>query len=96
MFPKVIKAAGDPDDLGPGSNHDESLPELMMQPSLDPGAGFDSSGDSMTHHPSSHSELELLHNVPSVCLSSPPQRPALTSPFRKKMLLISLRNTSFK
>jgi len=95
MFPKVIKAAADPDDLGPGGNHDESLPELTIQPSLDPDAGFDSRPT--TYHSSSHSELELLHNVPSVCQSSPPQRPALTSPLRKKRtLLISLQNTYFK
>ena len=76
MFPKVIRAAAGPHDLGSGSNCDETFPELMVQSSLDSDTGSDSSRDSTTDYPSSvtsyESELELFHNVPSVRQSQSP------------------------
>jgi len=79
MFPKVIKAAAGPHDLGSGNNHDEALPELTVQSSSDSDTGSDSSGDSTTDYSSSvtsyESELEVFHNVSSVCrLPFPPSR----------------------
>ena len=73
MFPKVIKAAAGPHDLGSGNNHDGTFPELTVQSNLDSDTGSDSSGDYTTDYSSSvtsyESELELFHNVSSVCLS---------------------------
>jgi len=57
IFPKVIKAAAGPHDLGPGNNHDDTYPELTMQLSLDSDTGFDCSDYN----------LELYHHVSSVC-----------------------------
>ena len=71
MFPKVIRAAAGPHDLGSGNNHDETSPELTMLLSPDPDTESDSSGDSMTDCSSSvtsyDSELELFHSASSVC-----------------------------
>ena len=70
VFPKVIKAAAGPHDLGPGDNHDETLPELTVQSSSDLGTEFDGREDSTADHLSSvtghDSELETSHNVSSV------------------------------
>jgi hypothetical protein len=88
MFPKLIKAAAGPHDLGPGNNYDEALPELTVQLGTDSETGSDSSGDSTTDYSSSvtsyESELELFHNVSSVRRRPPPQLPVLTSLFRRK------------
>ena len=62
IFPKIMKAAAGPHDLGPGSNYDETLPELTMQLSLDSDTELDCSGSS-TADPN----LELYHQVSSVC-----------------------------
>ena len=69
-FPKLVKAGAGPHDLGPGNNHDETLPELTAQLSLDSDDGYDSGGNPTTNYPSfatSHdSDLELCHHVSSV------------------------------
>ena len=101
MFPRVIKAAAGPHDLGPGNNHDETLPELTVQSSSDSDTGSDSSGDSMTDYSSSvtscESELDVFHNVSSVCRSPFPRLPNLTSLFRRRETLsMSSRNISSK
>jgi len=101
MFPRVIKAAAGPHDLGPGNNHDGTLPELTVQSSSDSDTGSDSSGDSTTDYSSSvtsyESELEVFHNVSSVCRSPSPRLLTLTSPFRRRETLsMSSRNTSSK
>ena len=74
MFPKVMKAAAGPHDLGDGDNHDEAHPELMVQSVPDSSAGFAGGEDSvMSNHFSSVTsddpELEPFHNVSSVCRS---------------------------
>ena len=101
MFPRLIKAAAGPHDLGPGNNYDETFPELTVQLSTDSETGSDSSGDFTTDYSSSvtsyESELELFHNVSSVRHHPPPQLPVLTSlSRRKKMHSMPLRNTSSK
>jgi len=82
MFPKVIKAAAGPHDFGSGSNYDETLPELTVQSSSDSDTGSDVSGDSTADYSSSvttyDSELEVFHNVSSVCRSSSPSSSILT------------------
>lgn len=82
MAPKIIKAGAGPQDFGSGNNHDEVLQELMVQLGSDSDPGS-SGGDSTTNDSgpatSYDSELELFHNVPSVCLSSAP--PSQLSPF---------------
>lgn len=104
VFPKVIKAAAGPRDLGPGNNRNETLPDLAVQlgsdldTEADMGAGR---GDSTTDHPRSvighDSELEISHNVSSVCLSLPHWPPFLTFPIRRKeMPSTSSRNMSSK
>lgn len=76
MFPKVIKAAAGPHDLGSGSNFEGALPESTVQPSWDSDNLSDSSGDSMTDYSSSvtsyEQELEVFHNVSSVLCPPPP------------------------
>ena len=99
MFPKLIKAGAGPHDLGSGSNHDETFPELTVQLSPDSDTGSDSSGDYTTDYSSSvtsyDSGLELFHNVSSVRRSLSPRLLILTSPFRrKKTPSMSLRNGS--
>ena len=84
MFPKVIKAAAGPHDLGPGNNNNnETLPELTMQSSSDTDTGSDNSGDSTIDYSSSvtsyESELEVFHNASSVRRSSFPRMLILTS-----------------
>ena len=73
MFPKVIKGAAGPHDLGPGNNRGETFPELVVQSSLNPGTAPDGSGGSLTDSPCSASDhgslLEVVHNIPSVCRS---------------------------
>ena len=73
MFPKVIKGAAGPHDLGPGNNRGETFPELVVQSNLNPDATPDRSGGSLTGSPSSASDheslLEVEHNIPSVCRS---------------------------
>lgn len=73
MFPKVIKAAAGPHDFGSGNNYDETSPELVVQSGPDSDTGSDSGEDFTTNYSSSvtsyESELELFHNVSSVCLS---------------------------
>ena len=82
MFPRLIKAAAGPHDLGPGNNYDETFPELTVQLDSDPNPGSDSSGDPTTDGSGSGAgddpDLELCHNVSSVCGFSPPL-PVLTS-----------------
>ena len=56
MFPKVMKAAAGPHDLGPGKNYDETLSELTTNLSRGSDDGYDSSGD----------DLKLYHNISSV------------------------------
>ena len=72
MFPKIIKAGAGPHDCGSADNHDETFPELV-QSDTDSDAGSDCSGDSMTECSTSvtsyEPELELFHNVSSVCRS---------------------------
>jgi len=72
MFPKVMKAAAGPHDLGPGKNYDESPSELTTQPSWDPDDGYDGSGDSMMGCRSSAPDLELYHHISSVWQAPPP------------------------
>lgn len=82
MFPKVIRAAAGPHDFGPRNNPDEIPPELTVQSNSDVGNEFDEGNNSTIDHPGlvagDDSELEIFHNVASVC--QPPHRfPALTS-----------------
>ena len=76
MFPKVMKAAAGPHDLGPGKNYDETPSVLTIQSSWDSDDECDSSGDSTTGYLSSttghDSDLELYHHVSSVWLAPPP------------------------
>ena len=65
MFPKVIKAGAGPHDCGSGNNHDGTLPELVRS-DADRDTGSDPSGDP-TLVTSYKPELELSHNVSSVC-----------------------------
>jgi len=86
MFPKVIKAGAGPHDCGSADNHDEALPGLVRS-YTDSGAGSDRSGDLMTDYPTPVTgykpELELSHNVSSVCwplfLRPLPSLPVLTA-----------------
>ena len=82
MFPKVIRAAAGPHDLGPGNNPDDMLPELTVQSNSDAGNEFDDGENSTIDRPGlvadDDSELEIFHNVASVCRSSH-RFPALTS-----------------
>lgn len=86
MFPRVIKAAAGPHDLGSGDNYDETFPELTVPLSPDSDTGSDSSGDSATDYSSSvtsyDSGLELFHNVSSVCW--------FPSPIVRKFLILHL------
>ena len=70
MFPKIIKAGAGPHDYGSGKNYDETLPELACS-STGSDAGSGDGGDSTSGYPSSvvgcGPELELFHNVSSVC-----------------------------
>lgn len=73
MFPKFMKAAAGPHDFGSGNNHNETLPELSVESGSDPDPDSDNSRDPMTGDSSSGvSELELCHNVSSVCRFSSP------------------------
>lgn len=101
MFPKLIKAAAGPHDLGSGDNHPGTLPELTVQLSSDSETGSDSSGDSMTDCSDSvtsyGSDFEVFHNVSSVCRPLLLPVPILTFPFsRTKTLLMSSPTTSLK
>ena len=74
MFPKVIRAAAGPHDPGPGNNPDDILPEPMVQSNSDASNEFDD-GENSTIDRSGlvtddDSELEIFHNVASVCQSS--------------------------
>ena len=73
IFPKVIKGAAGPHDLGPGNNRGETFPELVVQSNLNPSTASNRSGSSLTGSPSSASDrgswLEVVHNIPSVCRS---------------------------
>lgn len=68
MFPKVIKAAAGPHDLGRGNDREE---ELMAQLSLDSETRFEGGEDSSMYYFSSGTShgpvLEPHHNVRSVC-----------------------------
>ena len=74
MFPKVIKGAAGPHDLGPGNNRGKTFPELVVQSGTDPDIAPDRSDDSPTNPPTSVSNneslLEVVHNIPSVCCPS--------------------------
>ena len=77
MFPKLIKAAAGPHDLGSGNNYDETSPELMLESDSDSDTKSDCSWDSASNYPSSvtsyDSGFETFHNVSSACrLSSNP------------------------
>jgi len=76
MFPKVMKAAAGPHDLGPGKNYDETPSELTTQASWDSDDGYDGSGDSTMgcrSSPTGHdSDLELYHHISSVWQAPPP------------------------
>ena len=79
MFPKVIKAAAGPHDLGSGSDYNGALPELTVQSSSNSDTGSDNGEDSVTDYSSSvtsyEQELEIFRNVSSVfCLSLPPRQ----------------------
>ncbi|KAF9781372.1 kinase-like domain-containing protein [Thelephora terrestris] len=69
MFPKLIKAAAGPHDLGSGDNHQETLPELTVQWGSDSDTGYDSGGDSTTGYSDSGtdygSNFQVTHNVSS-------------------------------
>ena len=100
MFPKVIKAAAGPPDLGPGDNENETLPELTAQSNSGSDSGSGGSEDSTTEDScsvaSDNHELELHRNVSSVGWFSS-YLPVLISLVRgKATLLMSLRNMSFK
>ena len=69
MFPKVMKGAAGPHDLGPGNNRNETFPELTVQL----GSHLDTEPDSGepptdVSSPATDYEsvLEVVHNVPSV------------------------------
>jgi hypothetical protein len=74
LFPKVIRAAAGPHDLGPGDNHDDTFPELMTQ--QDPTSDHegdptsdDEEGD-LTFE-DAHSDLDIVvHNAPDVWYTS--------------------------
>ena len=72
MFPKIIKAGAGPHDLGSGNNRDETSPELMLESDSDSDTESDCSWDSTSDYPDSvtsyESDLEIFHNVSSVCL----------------------------
>ena len=100
MFPRVIKAGAGPHDFGSGNNHNETLPELTMQMNSDSDTGFEGGEDFVTDHfisVTSHDpELELFHNIPSVCQFQT-RFPVLTSLSRRKETFsMSLRNMSSK
>jgi hypothetical protein len=71
MFPKVIKAAAGPHDLGSGDNYDDTTPQLVVQSSSDSDIGSDNSGEPTTDCSSSvtscGSDIEVFHNASSVC-----------------------------
>ena len=97
VFLKVIKAGAGPHD-GSGDNRDERFSELSVPLNLDLGTEVDRDGDSTPDHlgpvASYDSELEISHNVPSVCQFSPPL-PVLTLLSRRKRIpLTSLQNMS--
>lgn len=91
MFPKLIKAAAGPHDLGSGGNHHGTPPELMVQSGSDSDIESDSSGDSTTDYSNSVASHELdykvVHNVSSVCLPSLSPVLIFISPFRRKKTL---------
>ena len=69
MFPKVMKAAAGPHDLGPGNNHDETLPELTMQSNPDHDSEPNSEYSPTDHRNlvTSHDpQLEIFNNTASV------------------------------
>ena len=76
MFPRIIRGAAGPHDLGSGFNDNEALPELTVQSSMYSDTGLGSSGDSMADHSSSvtsyEQELEVFHNVSTVARTLSP------------------------
>ena len=79
MFPKVIKAAAGPHNLGSGNDYDETLPKLTVEWRSDSDAGSEGTGDFMTDHSSSlepfdkvSSKLEPFNNASSVRPFLPP------------------------
>ena len=69
MFPKVMKAAAGPHDLGSGKNYDEAPSELTTQSSWDSDDECDSGDSTMGCRSSStgcNSDLELYHHISSV------------------------------
>ena len=71
MFPKVVRAAAGPHDLGSGNNHDETRPELAVGSISESDTESDCSGDSTMDYCSSvtsyESGLEVVHNISLVC-----------------------------
>ena len=69
MFPKLMKAAAGPHDLGPGDNYDEASPQLMLEFDSDSDAESDCSWDSTLDYPSSvtsyESDFEPVLNLSS-------------------------------
>lgn len=68
MFPKVVKAAAGPHDLGSGNNHDGTLPELAVQSDSGSDTGSYSSGDSTdcsSSIVSCESNVEVFRNFSS-------------------------------
>jgi len=100
MFPKVIKAGAGPHDCGSANNHDETLPGLVRS-DTNSDAGSDHSGDFMMDYPTPVTiykpELELSHNVSSVCRPLSLRCQCLQPSYRrKKILSTSSQNTSSK
>lgn len=76
MFPKVMRAAAGPPDLGPGDRDDEAFSELAVQMGVDPDNGTASdeysTADDLGLATGHDSDLELYHHVSSVCWSRLP------------------------
>lgn len=98
MFPRVIRAAAGPHDLGSGDNRDDILPELTVQSGPDSDTGSSSSKDSTSGYSSSvtssDSDLDIFHNTPSVCRYSSPLASSYWLLRRKKIFSILLRTMS--
>jgi hypothetical protein len=74
LFPTLIRAAAGPHDLGPGSNHDNTFPELTTQQDPRPNHEDDPmSGDEVQNliAGSGHSDPDVVvYNAPDVWYSS--------------------------
>ena len=82
IFPKVIKAAAGPHDLGPGDSYDRASPCLGVEPSLDSETEFDltnSRDSTMGHHNLVSGYDSESHNISAVCRPSFPPSNAYAS-----------------